>query len=67
VDETYRDYKRWTTMAILGLAKSGKFSSDRTIAEYCTDIWEVESVPIPHPSSSEDTRVRSFANLGDLQ
>lgn len=35
VDETYRDYKLWTKMAILGLAASGKFSSDRTISEYC--------------------------------
>jgi glycogen phosphorylase len=66
VDEVYRDYKRWTRMAILGLARSGKFSSDRTIAEYCTDIWQVESVPIPHPSATGETRVRSFANLGDL-
>ena len=40
VDETYRDYKKWTQMAIHGVAMSGKFSSDRTISEYCTDIWE---------------------------
>lgn len=39
VDETYRDYKKWTKMAIIGIAKSGKFSSDRTIAEYCRQIW----------------------------
>jgi len=36
-------------MAILGIAKSGFFSSDRTILEYCTDIWEVEPVPVPEP------------------
>ena len=65
VDETYRDYKKWTTMAITGIAKSGKFSSDRTIYEYCSQIWGVEAVPIPHPSTSSNTRVRSFANLGD--
>ena len=41
VDETYRDQKKWTRMAITGVAKSGKFSSDRTIAEYCKDIWGV--------------------------
>ena len=65
VDETYRDYKKWTQMAITGVARSGKFSSDRTISEYCTDIWEIESVPIPHPSTSANTRTRSFANLVD--
>ena len=65
VDETYRDYKKWTQMAITGVAKSGKFSSDRTISEYCSDIWEVENVPIPHPSTSANTRTRSFANLED--
>jgi len=67
VDETYRDYSKWTTMAINGLAKSGKFSSDRTIAQYCEEIWDIQSVPIPHPSQSADTRTRSFANLGDAQ
>lgn len=36
VDRTYRDYRKWTEMAIIGVAKSGKFSSDRTIAEYCS-------------------------------
>lgn len=35
-DDTYRDYKKWTTMAINGIAYSGKFSSDRTIHEYCS-------------------------------
>lgn len=35
VDETYRDPKKWNKMAIEGVAYSGKFSSDRTIQEYC--------------------------------
>ena len=66
VDKTYRDYRKWTQMAIIGVAKSGKFSSDRTIAEYCSQIWEAKPVPVPHPSTNPNQRTRSFANLQSL-
>jgi starch phosphorylase len=46
VSEVYRDRDRWTRMAILNTARSGYFSSDRAIREYCVDIWKVRSVPI---------------------
>ena len=36
VDVAYRDQNKWCRMAIEGIAKSGKFSSDRTISEYAT-------------------------------
>ncbi len=39
--QAYLDTERWTTMSILNSAKSGKFSSDRTIAEYNKEIWRL--------------------------
>jgi starch phosphorylase len=61
VDDTYRDQKLWNKMSVIGVSKSAKFSSDRTIQEYCDSIWKVERVPIPTPSDTE--RVRSFSNI----
>jgi starch phosphorylase len=44
--ETYGDPETWGRKAILNVAGSGKFSSDRTIAEYATEIWEVKPCPV---------------------
>jgi glycogen phosphorylase len=42
----YADQGAWNHKAILNVASSGKFSSDRTIAEYAADIWNVEPCPV---------------------
>ena len=46
VSAAYRDTSKWTRMAILNVARMGKFSSDRSINEYCKDIWRVKPVPV---------------------
>ncbi|MDJ0511544.1 MAG: glycogen/starch/alpha-glucan phosphorylase [Crocosphaera sp.] len=46
VSQAYRDQENWTRMSILNSARMGKFSSDRTIAEYCEQIWNVKPVDI---------------------
>jgi len=46
VGKAYLDTERWTRMSILNVARTGFFSSDRAIAEYCRDIWKVSPVRI---------------------
>ena len=42
----YADPPAWARKAILNVASSGKFSSDRTIAEYAADIWHADPCPV---------------------
>ncbi len=46
VDATYKDKEKWAKMAIINTAKSGKFSSDRTIKQYANEIWNLKPVHI---------------------
>ena len=46
VSEAYKDRDNWTKMSILNVARMGKFSSDRSMREYCEDIWQAKAVSI---------------------
>mmetsp|Transcript_11140 Transcript_11140/g.13161 ORF Transcript_11140/g.13161 Transcript_11140/m.13161 type:complete len:103 (-) Transcript_11140:212-520(-) len=43
VDELYKDQEEWTRRSILSAAGMGKFSTDRTIAQYAEEIWDVKA------------------------
>ena len=51
----WADQERWSRMSILNTARSGFFSSDRTVRGYCRDIWHIEPVPVqPHTAASAE-------------
>ncbi|HCV12098.1 MAG TPA: glycogen/starch/alpha-glucan phosphorylase [Candidatus Accumulibacter phosphatis] len=54
VSASYLDAERWSRMSILNVARSGFFSSDRAIQEYCDEIWKVRPVRIELSDLSGD-------------
>jgi starch phosphorylase len=54
VAKTYGDQDTWTRMSILNSARMGKFSSDRTIRQYCDEIWKVSPIPVSLEDPEEE-------------
>ncbi|CAF2485329.1 unnamed protein product [Rotaria sp. Silwood2] len=70
VSELFKDPIAWTKKSILNIAASGKFSSDRTIAEYARDIWNVQPAlhPLPNPHEGRPgTKHEGEATHGSTQ
>jgi len=44
IDKLYQDRQKWSKMCLINIAKSGFFSSDRTIEDYVNDIWHLDRV-----------------------
>jgi len=55
VDEAFADEEKWIRMSIANVANMGKFSSDRSIREYCKDIWETHPVHVECTDFSQTT------------
>lgn len=47
VDKAYRDQRTWAQKCLKNLANVGKFSADRTIKEYASEIWDIEEQDVP--------------------
>jgi len=54
VSAAWKDPEQWARMSIINAARSGKFSSDRSISDYVNNIWKSDPVPINLLSTAED-------------
>ena len=46
VSQLWNNKKVWNKMSLLNISRSGYFSSDRSIKEYCESIWKVDPMPV---------------------
>lgn len=65
INDLYKNRKKWNQIALLNVARSGKFSSDRTIREYARDIWNIQPCPVALKSRTSDL-IDDASNKGPL-
>ncbi|MEM9220389.1 MAG: glycogen/starch/alpha-glucan phosphorylase [Cyanobacteria bacterium P01_F01_bin.150] len=70
IGQAYRNIDHWTRMSILNAASTGKFSSDRSIDDYCKTIWQVEPQTInlmdPHPHNASELDGKLICKLSPV-
>jgi starch phosphorylase len=65
VDHAYRDRDHWARMSILNVARCGKFSSDRAVAEYARDIWQISPITVSLDAEPESRPRGTAGCMGD--
>ena len=62
VSEAYKNQDEWVRKSILNSARMGKFSSDRSIREYCDQIWNIKPVPVELQEYAKTLQVMTDKN-----
>lgn len=65
VDRVWRDRTEWTRRSIMTAMRMGKFSSDRSISDYCRRIWNVEPCVLPTPLATDEARAQLQQRRGN--